>query len=127
MKNLTYYRQLPYTRAVELHDAESGRYWVVAIEELPGCVIHGASLAEAHANLNEVFDEYVETMLAEGLEIREPDRPLNLGAQPIVRSVRQSRAPSFKRLPPRQKKGARTITVDRQADEGVTELEALPL
>ena len=49
-RNLAYYHALPYTKVVEREEKEQEAYFVVRIEELPGCIATGPdpsrSLAE---------------------------------------------------------------------------------
>ena len=60
MKDLDYYRRLSYTLRTELiRDSDGSDYWVAEYLELRGCKTDGESEAEAVANLQELFDEYI--------------------------------------------------------------------
>ena len=59
MKDVTYYRSLPYTRSSQPFRDEAGHYWLAWIDELEGCKADGETQVEAFANLEEVFDDYV--------------------------------------------------------------------
>ena len=72
---LAHYRTLPYSRRAEgFHEAGADRYWVVWIDELPGCKTDGATYEEAMANLDVAFDDYIEAMLEFGTEIAVPKK-----------------------------------------------------
>ena len=74
-KNLDYYRLLPYSRRVDKEQEEGTEpYFVARVDELRGCIAHGATRAEAILQLNIAFDEYIEAMLEWGKDIPEPER-----------------------------------------------------
>lgn len=74
-RKLEDYRALPYTRRAEGVQEEADRpYWVAWIEELPGCKTDGETYAEAMANLDAAFDDYVEAKLEWGADIPLPAR-----------------------------------------------------
>ncbi|HEV2749034.1 MAG TPA: type II toxin-antitoxin system HicB family antitoxin [Gemmatimonadales bacterium] len=88
--DLTYYRQLPYTRrAVPVRDDPGHPYWLASFDELPGCKADGASLAEAMANLDAAFDDYITAMLKWESPIPEPARKPQgeQAAKPLVPPV----------------------------------------
>ncbi|MCE2439614.1 MAG: type II toxin-antitoxin system HicB family antitoxin [Candidatus Latescibacteria bacterium] len=72
-RKLDYYKALPYSRRAEgIHD--DGRpYWVVWIDELPGCKTDGATIWEAMLNLDAAFDDYIKAMLEFGSRIPVPN------------------------------------------------------
>jgi len=73
-KVLAYYRRLPYTLFAEpMLDTNGSSYWVAEYKELRGCKTEGVTEAEAIANLQELFDEYIESRLEVGAEIPEPE------------------------------------------------------
>lgn len=75
MKDVAYYRRLPYRRrVVPQEDGGGQRYFVAWIEELPAIEIHGDSPEEALLRLYEIFDDSIEVMLEAGDEITEPPR-----------------------------------------------------
>jgi predicted RNase H-like HicB family nuclease len=51
-------------------DARSDR-WVAAVPDLPGCSAHGATPAEAAAEVQTAIQLWLETALAEGLPVPE--------------------------------------------------------
>jgi antitoxin HicB len=71
-KDLEYYASLPYNIIVEMWDDGEGPYWVARVAELPHCMIHGNSLAEAAAEIEEVKLDWIKSNLARGLKIPEP-------------------------------------------------------
>jgi antitoxin HicB len=64
-----YYLSLPYP--IELIPDEDG-YWFAQIPLLPGCITQGASRAEALDMLDEAKELWLETAIAEEIEIPEP-------------------------------------------------------
>jgi len=72
MKDLAYYKRLPYTRRVRVEDDDSGPYFVAFVEELRGVEADGASALEALSNLTDAFQDYIQAMLGWGDEIPEP-------------------------------------------------------
>ena len=70
MPNVTEdYLQLPYTRNVVSDRGTLGEELFLAfIEELPGCQSHGATAAEALANLEDALAEYIGSLLEDGIE-----------------------------------------------------------
>lgn len=73
IKDLGYFRALPYTRRVELEEEEGKAYYVASILELPGCFAVAPMRAEAVAQLKSVFDQYIEAKLEWGSPIPEPE------------------------------------------------------
>lgn len=63
-KNLEYYKSLPYEIKTEtVTDSDGTHYWLAEIPSLKGCKTEGTTETEAITNLQEFFDEYIETML----------------------------------------------------------------
>lgn len=72
-QKLDYYRALPYSRRAEgRYDEDGPPYWVVWIDELPGCKTDGATYWEAMLNLETAFDDYIIAMLEFGSRIPTP-------------------------------------------------------
>jgi hypothetical protein len=71
-KNLSYYRKLPYRREWLPRDDESGRYFVLRLEAIPEVYSIGRTKREATAKFFAAFDDQIEWMIEEGLEIAEP-------------------------------------------------------
>jgi len=71
-KDLEYYTKLPYNIIVEVWDDGEGAYWVARIAELPHCLIHGSTPAEAIAEIEEVKRDWIKSNLERGLKIPEP-------------------------------------------------------
>lgn len=69
-KTLEYYLALPYT--VELTPDEEGG-WFVEIPLLPGCMSDGEDWNEAHERISEAKRAWLETALANGIPIPEPE------------------------------------------------------
>lgn len=73
MKNLDYYRLLPYRIHSEMViDSDGSRYWTAEYVDLRGCKTDGKTQAEAIQNVQELFDEYVSDRLKLNQEIPEP-------------------------------------------------------
>lgn len=70
MRNVTAdYLQLPYTRSVVPDRETRGEALLLAsVEELPGCQSHGATAAEALANLEDALALYIGSLLDDGIE-----------------------------------------------------------
>ena len=75
MKDLTYYRSLPYTRLSQPFRDENEHYWLAWIGELEGCKADGQTQVEAFANLEEVFDDYIAAKREWDSVIPEPAKP----------------------------------------------------
>jgi predicted RNase H-like HicB family nuclease len=71
VKNLEYYKNLPYSIIVEKHD-DQGTYWVARVVELPHCLIHGNTPEEAIREIEEVKIDWIKSNLEDGLPIPEP-------------------------------------------------------
>src|ERR1017187_1364277 len=69
-KDLGYYMDLPY--ATVLRRDEDGDF-VATVQELPGCVAHGETEAEALAAVKEMERLWLEECLASGQVVPEPD------------------------------------------------------
>jgi antitoxin HicB len=69
-KNLSYYMELPY--ATVLRRDEDGDF-VATVQELPGCVAHGETEAEALESIKEMQGLWFEECLASGQLIPEPE------------------------------------------------------
>jgi predicted RNase H-like HicB family nuclease len=83
MKNLGYYRGLPYTRSVELLEEGGERYYLASVRELPGVRADGESHQEALTSLRDAFDDYIRAMQEWGRDIPEPvPWPRSLGYDP---------------------------------------------
>jgi predicted RNase H-like HicB family nuclease len=85
-KTLEDYKRLPYTLRTE--PAEDGGYWIAEYVELRGCKTDGETEAGAVANLHELFDDFIQTLIDEKVEIPEPRR-LFVPISPIWVEVRQ--------------------------------------
>ena len=68
-KTIAYYLALPYS--IELIPDEDG-FWFARIPLLPGCISQGASREEALTMIDEAKALWLETALAEGIDIPEP-------------------------------------------------------
>lgn len=72
-KTLVYYKRLPYTLRLEPQtDLDGTHYWTAEYVELRGCKTEGGDEAEAIANLQQLFDEYISTKIENQFEIIEP-------------------------------------------------------
>ena len=71
-RKLGYYKALPYSRRAEGIYDDGPPYWVVWIDELPGCKTDGATYWEAMLNLDAAFDDYINAMFEFGSQIPVP-------------------------------------------------------
>lgn len=72
-KTLEEYKRLPYTLRVEpIDESDGSHYWMAEYIELVGCKTDGLTEAEAVANLQELFDEYIAARIESNVEIPEP-------------------------------------------------------
>ncbi|MDP2957602.1 MAG: type II toxin-antitoxin system HicB family antitoxin [Longimicrobiales bacterium] len=75
------YRRLPYHRQVSRLTEDDGTYFVAFVREIPWIRAFGDTPVEALYELDQVFDDCIETILAAGDEIPEPVLwPANYGA-----------------------------------------------
>lgn len=101
-KDVSYYRKLPYTRAVTLIDeASGGPLFLAYVAELPWIEIHGETKEEALLKLDQIFDDWIEDMIEAGEEILEPEPwpgPTRHGpkamARSVIRRLRRDHVPS---------------------------------
>jgi len=70
-KNLEYYLSLPYT--IELTPDEDG-FWFAEIPLLEGCFTNGSSREDALLMIDDAKRAWIETALALGLKIPEPEK-----------------------------------------------------
>lgn len=85
MKALEEYLKLDYKASV--YKDEDGDF-VVEIVDLPGCVTHGATIAEAFENLEEAKKVWMESRLAAGLEIPRPKNRAEYSGRVLLRMPR---------------------------------------
>ncbi len=70
VKNLDYYRNLPYGITLRKDEEDD---WVARVEELPGCTAHGGTQAEALEHLEEVKTAWIEDAIEAGDAIPQPN------------------------------------------------------
>jgi len=78
MKDLTYYRLLPYEREWTMRDQDGERYFVVRLKDLPAVAGDGSSRDEAAEDLRVAFDEFVAAWLEAGKDVPEPRRGFSI-------------------------------------------------
>lgn len=83
MKTINDYLKLPYRMEV-IRDAGEGGY-VVSYPDLPGCITCGNSLQSAIESAEDAKKAWIETALAEGIQIREPNDLENYSGQFKIR------------------------------------------
>ena len=66
------YMKLPYNIVIRHIVDDSGDYYFATVQELDGCMSDGATLEEAHANVREAMEGWIETKLEAGFPIPEP-------------------------------------------------------
>lgn len=52
--------------------ADGGEHWVAVCPELPGCMTDGATPSEAVANLNGAREDYIASLIEDGLPVPLP-------------------------------------------------------
>lgn len=98
-KDLAHYMGLPYT--IVLRIDEEGDI-ISRIEELPGCVAHGANAAKSLARLREVQSLWIEDCLEAGEPVPEPTREAVLPSGRWVQRVPRSLHDRLARLAKRE-------------------------
>jgi len=77
-----------------MHDSDGSDYWVAEYLELRGCKTDGQSEADAVANLQELFDEYISARMEVSIEsIPEPAEVPMVETNPISFTVEYGQAP----------------------------------
>ncbi len=72
-KDLQYYLNLPWTYTIEQElDKNFGKLYIIRVNELPGVVTDGATIAEAVESMQEALELSLSVSLKEGDEINEP-------------------------------------------------------
>ena len=72
IRNLAYYRALPYEREWLPRDDDGDRYFVLRLVELPQVYGFGHTRAEARVHLQQAFDDYIRIRLEKAQDIPEP-------------------------------------------------------
>lgn len=73
IRTVEFYKRLPYTLRTEpVRDSNGENYWTAEYLELRGCKTDGKTEAEAVANVQELFDDYISMRIESGAEIPEP-------------------------------------------------------
>ena len=81
-RDLNYYMNLPYTKLLQWSDEDG--VVVATIEEIDGCIAHGADDAEAATNLGGALEAWIEHALANGQSIPEPEPHQSLPSGKLV-------------------------------------------
>ena len=66
------YMELPYNIVIRHVKDDSGEYYFATVQELDGCMSDGATVEEAHANVREAMEGWLETKLEARLPIPKP-------------------------------------------------------
>ena len=66
------YLNLPYNITVRHVIDESGEYYFVKVQELPGCVSDGETIEEAFTNIYEAMEGWIEAKIDAGYQIPVP-------------------------------------------------------
>jgi len=83
MERLDHYKNLKYKVIIEFHPEDD--FYFASFPDLPGCIAHGATEAEALAHAIEVKDEWLETALEEGWSIPEPSSLIEVSGRITLR------------------------------------------
>lgn len=79
------YMDLPYNYIIQQINDESGKYYYARVLELDGCQSDGDTFDEAYENLREAMQGYIETRLANGLDIPIPQSAQDYSGKFVVR------------------------------------------
>lgn len=79
------YMDLPYNYIIQQINDESGKYYYARVLELDGCQSDGDTFDEAYENLREAMQGYIETKLANGLDIPIPQSTQDYSGKFVVR------------------------------------------
>ena len=64
---------LPYTFQTRYISEGTGGYYFITVQELEGCQSDGETLEEAHKNIKEAMQGYIEVMIENGDPVPEPE------------------------------------------------------
>ena len=82
-RDISYYRQLPYRRIVDLIEDDDQDYFVARVKDLPWIQIHGETHEDALHRLDEIFDDCIQSILDDDGDIPEPVAwPADIGYVP---------------------------------------------
>ena len=70
--NVKDYMELPYNIVFKHIKDESGEYYFATVQELDGCMSDGETLEEAHSNIREAMEGWIETKLENGFAVPTP-------------------------------------------------------
>lgn len=79
------YMDLPYNYIIQQINDESGKYYYARVLELDGCQSDGDTFDEAYENLRKAMQGYIETKLANGLDIPIPQSAQDYSGKFVVR------------------------------------------
>ena len=79
------YMELPYNIVFRHVKDDSGEYYFATVQELDGCMSDGATLEEAHTNIKEAMEGWIETKLEAGLPVPVPLDTGNYSGKFVVR------------------------------------------
>jgi predicted RNase H-like HicB family nuclease len=87
------YKRLPYKLYLEpMRDSDGSNYWTAEYIELRGCKTEGTTEADAVANLQELFDDYILAKIESNAEIPVP-LPTTLANEEITLIVQRRKFP----------------------------------
>lgn len=66
------YLKKPYNIIIKPVSDEAGNYFAARVLEFDGCIATGETKEEAHNNIYEVLEGFIEDMIEEGEEVPEP-------------------------------------------------------
>lgn len=66
------YLKKPYNIIIKPVTDEAGNYFAARVLEFDGCIATGETKEEAHNNIYEVLEGFIEVMIEEGEEVPEP-------------------------------------------------------
>ena len=79
------YMELPYNIVFRHVKDESGEYYFATVQELDGCMSDGETLEEAHANIQEAMEGWIETKLETGFPVPVPLDDKNYSGKFVLR------------------------------------------
>jgi len=83
--NVQDYLKLPYNIVIRHVTDKSGSYYFARVQELEGCISDGETVEEAHSNIREAMEGWIETKLEAGFDVPTPIDIDNYSGKFVVR------------------------------------------
>jgi len=83
--NVQEYMNLPYNIVIRHVTDESGSYYFAKVQELEGCMSDGVTVEDAHSNIREAMEGWIESRLEAGFDVPKPVDIDNYSGKFVVR------------------------------------------